>query len=130
MTGDREHYTRAPSCSKLLQSGAKAPDGGERAVHQEDDPEQSRLLRKCRGRPCSRALHPRDELPPPHSITSSARARSVGGGSPPSLFAVLKFIASSNVACSSTGRSAGFSPRNMRSTKVAARTMLPLRFTP
>src|SRR5215217_4985490 len=36
-----------------------------------------------------------DELAAPHSITSSARARSVGGTSRPSALAVLRLIASS-----------------------------------
>src|SRR5262249_8358851 len=48
------------------------------------------LLRPRRERPCDRrAAEQRDELAPPHSITSSARARSVGGSSMPSAFAVV-----------------------------------------
>ena len=39
----------------------------------------------------------RDELAPFHSITSSARERSVGGTSRPSAFAVLRLITSSNL---------------------------------
>ena len=45
-----------------------------------------------------------------HSITSSARASSVGGTSRPSAFAVLRLIASSYLVGACTGRSAGFSP--------------------
>src|SRR5829696_8357207 len=57
----------------------------------------------------------------PHSITSSARARRVGGIVRPSAFAVLRLIVSSyRVACS-TGRSEGLKPLRIRSTKVAAR---------
>ena len=40
---------------------------------------------------------PRDKLPPPHSITSSARARSVGGIARPASLAVLRLIARSNL---------------------------------
>src|SRR5215208_8125078 len=45
-----------------------------------------------------------------HSITSSARARSVGGIVMPRAVAVLKLMISSNFVGCSTGKSAGFSP--------------------
>src|SRR6516164_8962250 len=51
-----------------------------------------------------------------YSITSSARASSVGGTSRPSAFAVLRLITSSNLVDACTGRSAGFSPLRIRST--------------
>ena len=51
-----------------------------------------------------------------HSMTSAARASSVGGTSRPSALAVLRFTAISNFAGNCTGRSPGFSPRRMRST--------------
>jgi hypothetical protein len=51
-----------------------------------------------------------------HSITSSARASSVGGTSRPSARAVLRLITSSYLVGACTGRSAGFSPLRMRST--------------
>jgi hypothetical protein len=51
-----------------------------------------------------------------YSITSSARASSVGGTSMPSAFAVFKLMASSYLVGACTGRSAGFSPLRMRST--------------
>ena len=47
------------------------------------------------------------ELAPLHSITSSARASSVGAISKPNAFAVLRLMISSNLAGCSTGRSAG-----------------------
>jgi hypothetical protein len=62
----------------------------------------------------------RDELAAPHSITSSARARSVGGMSRPSAFAVLRLITSSKTAEACTGKSAGLAPLRIRSTYVAA----------
>jgi hypothetical protein len=55
------------------------------------------LLRPCRQRPCQRAPEPRNELPPSHSITSSARASSVGGTSMPGALAVLVFKAITNL---------------------------------
>src|SRR5262245_14553281 len=74
------------------------------------------LLRPCRQRPSRRrAAEKADELASPdHSITSSARASSVGGTSIPSTLAVfMLMIRSIRVACC-TGRSAGFSPLRMR----------------
>src|SRR5262249_17830189 len=48
------------------------------------------MLRARRKRPCGcRAAEQRDELAPLHSITSSARASSIGGASRPSAFAAL-----------------------------------------
>ena len=56
------------------------------------------LLRARVERPyCRRAAEQRDKLAPPHSITSSARASSVGGTSRPSAFAVLRLMTSSNL---------------------------------
>ena len=45
-----------------------------------------------------------------YSITSSARASSSGGTSSPSVLAVLRLTASSNLTGCSTGRSAGLAP--------------------
>src|SRR6516225_7310912 len=52
-------------------------------------------------------------LQPPHSITSSARASSVGGTESPSFFAVLRLTTSSYLVGACTGRSAGLSPLRM-----------------
>src|SRR5262249_7880229 len=73
------------------------------------------LLRARRERPrCCRAAEQRDELPPPHSITSSARASSLSGIWRPSAFAVLRLMTNSNLVGCMTGRSAGFSPLRIR----------------
>src|SRR5258707_1436706 len=74
------------------------------------------LLRACTERPRGCAAEQRNELAPVHSITSSARASSVGGTSRPSALAVLRLITSSYLVGACTGRSAGFSPLRMRST--------------
>src|SRR5262249_18759731 len=83
---------------------------------------RDRLLRARRERPrrCY-AAEQRDELASPHSITSSARASSVGGTSIPSVFAVLRLITSSNLVGCSTGRSAGLAPFRILSTYAALR---------
>src|SRR5262244_2474069 len=54
-----------------------------------------------------------------HSITSSARASSVGGIWMPSALAVLRLKTISNLVGCSTGRSAGFMPRRILSTNPA-----------
>src|SRR6516225_6465592 len=51
-----------------------------------DPPHLVALLRSCRERPCCRAAEQRDERAAIHSITSSARASSVGGTSRASAF--------------------------------------------
>jgi hypothetical protein len=51
-----------------------------------------------------------------YSITSSARASSIGGISRPSPFAVATFMISSNFVGSSTGKSPGFVPLIIRPT--------------
>jgi hypothetical protein len=51
-----------------------------------------------------------------YSITSSARASSVGGTSRPSAFAVVRLITKSNFVGCSTGMSLGFAPRRILST--------------
>src|SRR5262249_43556379 len=81
------------------------------------DHRHCRLLPSRRERPRSRrTAEQRDELAFFHSITSSARASKVGGTSRPSDFAVLRLMTSSYLVGACTGRSAGFSPRRMRST--------------
>src|SRR5262249_49325156 len=59
---------------------------------------------------------PGSRFPQTHSITSSARPRSIGGTSRPSAFAVLRLITSSYLVGCCTDKSAGFAPRRMRST--------------
>ena len=74
-------------------------------------------LRPCRERPRrGRAAQQGDELASPHSITSSARASSIGGTSRPSALAVFKLITNSNFVGCCTGRSAGLAPLRILST--------------
>jgi len=72
------------------------------------------LLRPRRERPRRRAAEKRDELAAfhrcSHSITSSARANSMGGTVRPSALAVLRLMISSYLVGCSTRRSAGFVP--------------------
>jgi hypothetical protein len=69
------------------------------------DHRHRRTLRARSQRPRDRRpTEQADELPPPHSITSSARASRVAGISRPSVLAVSALITSSNlVACKSAG---------------------------
>ena len=82
-------------------------------------------MRRIRSGCCARAASGHAAAAPPssvmnsrrsHSITSSARASSVGGTSRPSALAVLRLMTSSYLVGACTGRSAGFSPLRMRST--------------
>ena len=84
---------------------------------EESDCRHRRLLRQHSERPVrSHPAEKRDELAPPHSITSSAVASSDGGTVRPSPLAVLRLMTRSYLVGACTGRSAGFSPLRMRST--------------
>src|SRR6516164_9524801 len=114
--------------SERLKSLPKRSDAGlllgimlGKCVQKHDPPHSLRLLRVRRERPRSRAAEQRDERAALHSITSSARASSVGGISRPRAFAVVMFMMRSNLVGCSTGMSAGFAPRRILSTKSAAR---------
>src|SRR5580693_9397099 len=74
-----------------------------------------RLLRPRRERPRDgTAAETRDDLAPPHSITSSARPSSESGTGRPSALAVFRLMYSSTLVDCWTGRSAGFSPLRTR----------------
>src|SRR5262249_15613103 len=77
--------------------------------------DEIRLLRARRERPRGcRAADERDELTTLHSMTSSARERSVGGTVRPSIRAVSALMINSNLLACTTGRSAGLVPLRMR----------------
>src|ERR1043166_2677841 len=52
----------------------------------------------------------RDEIPPPHSITSSARPSIIGATVMPSALAVLRLITNSNFVGKAIGNSPGLLP--------------------
>src|SRR5262249_39914252 len=87
-----------------------------RARAHETDDRDRRLLRLCRKRPRRRPAESQDELPPPHSITSSAVASIVWGKFSPSALAVLRLMTNSNLSTFSTGKSAGAAPLSTRPT--------------
>src|SRR5262245_2331347 len=103
----------------LIEGAAKRGRGtchaiGRAAVDKGDDWHR-RLLRARRQRQRGRrAAEQRNELAPPHSITSSAMARSDGGTARPSIRAVSALMTSSNLVACTTGKAAGFSPLRMR----------------
>src|SRR5215831_12249668 len=78
----------------------------------------SGFLRARRERPRDRrAAERRDEVATSHhSITSSARASSVGEMSMPRALAVVRLMTKSNLVGCSTGSSPGFAPRKILST--------------
>ena len=65
-----------------------------------------------------------------YSITSSARASSVGGIVNPSALAVLRLMTNSNLVGCWTGRSAGFTPFKILSTNEAAPMKTSVSFGP
>src|SRR5262245_11458525 len=115
---DVADFTKAlPECGQKACTIGRRPRTAEESYHR-----HRRLLRACRKRPRRRAGEQHDELAASlHSITSSARASTVGGISMPSALAVLRLTTSSYLVGACTGRSAGFSPLRMRSTYPAAR---------
>src|SRR5215510_343221 len=67
-------FTKAlPECGQIACTIRK------RRAAEESDRRHRRLLRARRERPRGRAADQRDELAPPHSITSSARASTLAG---------------------------------------------------
>src|SRR5262249_19119579 len=72
----------------------------------------------------------RDAWPIRHSITRSALSSTECGMARPRALAVRRLITSSNFVGCSTGRSPGFAPFRILSTKVAARRKLPKTSTP
>src|SRR5262249_49086074 len=87
-----------------------------RSTAEKPDDRHRRLLRVRRERPHRHAAEQCDELAAFHSITSSARASSIGDTSRPIILAVLRLSTVSYLVGVCTGRSAGFSPLRMRST--------------
>src|SRR5262245_4886452 len=76
-----------------------------------------RHAKRCGLRPCRCcAAQQRDEIAPPHSITSSASCCSWTGTSRPSALAVLRLMTNSYFVGNWIGSSAGVAPLRMRST--------------
>src|SRR5713226_1958873 len=65
-----------------------------------------------------------------YSITLSASASSLSGIVRPSVLAVVRLMVRSNLVGCSTGRSPGFAPRRILSTKSAARRYRSRKFGP
>src|SRR5262249_42505177 len=108
---------KASFVQSLANDGDRMRIGSGRTAAEESNHRQPTLLRTGAERPrCRGADEQRDELAALHSITSSARASSVGGTSRPSAFAALRLIANSNLVGCTTGRSAGRAPFSTRPT--------------
>src|SRR5262249_39286947 len=107
---DKAHAAKALAKRSLHLRGGRT-----RAAAQIPDHRHWLPLRARRERPGrSRAAEQRDERAARHSITSSARASSVGGTSKRSALAVLRLITNSNLVGWLTGRSAGLAPLRTR----------------
>src|SRR5262249_7428957 len=117
---DRDSTTLDPAefAQPLHEGGDPLALGCRRGRAQETDGRQHRRLLRTRSErpPGRRAANERNECAAGHSITSSARARSVGGTVRPSAFAVLRLSTKSYLIGACTGRAVGLSPLRMRST--------------
>src|SRR5262245_53810456 len=108
---------KASFVQSLANDGDRMRIGSGRTAAEESNHRQPTLLRPRSDRPCRQAAEQRDELAPNHhSITSSARASSVGGTSRPSALAVLRLMISSTLVTCWTGKSTDFSPLRIRPT--------------
>src|SRR4029077_4452420 len=83
---------------------------------EEPDHRQGGLLRACAEWPCDGCPTEKYELPPPHSITLSARTRNDSAIVSPSALAAFKLITSANLLGCWTGRSEGLTPFKILST--------------
>src|SRR3974390_1753427 len=100
----------------LEERGKRIGDLIRRASVQIADHRHHGLLRVRGERPRGcRTKEKRDELAPPHSITSSAVTSSDGGIVSPSALAVLRLIMSSYLVGCWTGNSVGLVPLRIRS---------------
>jgi len=90
--GDAERFGRLQiEVARLVQSFQASPPRGNRCVP------PARLVRRTGDRPHETSAEKWKGIPPPHSITSSARDSSPGDRWSPSAFAVLRLISSSNL---------------------------------
>src|SRR5262249_7373685 len=106
--GEATFLQAAPECFEPVHGILR------RARAHKPDHRHRRRLRARRERPCSRAAEQPDELPAPHSITSSRVASSLSGTVSPSILAVEALMTSSNLLDCTTGKSAGFAPLRIR----------------
>ena len=108
-------FDKALAFQTLAKCAHTLPARVGRRGHEKADRRHRRLLSASRSRPRRHsATEKRDELPPPHSITSSARASNAAGIWMPSVLAVCRLMTNSNFVGSWTGISAGFSPLRIR----------------
>src|SRR5262249_22233205 len=94
----------------FAERGHKTRRGIGRAASDESDHRYRLLPVPCERPRGRRGGDERYEPATIHSITSSARASSIGGISRPIAFAVARLITSSKRVGCATGRSAGFAP--------------------
>src|SRR5262245_55820096 len=122
-------FDKAPVFQTLTERSQELRVVAGRPGAEEPDHWHRWLLRARRQRPCRRAAEQRDEPAPVHSITSSARSRKDSVIVRPSALAVVRLMTRSNLVGCSTGKSAGFAPRKILSTKSAVRLNMSGQFT-
>src|SRR4051794_21759682 len=92
-----------------------------RSAAHEPDHRYRLLLRPRPERPSGCGSKPKDDFPAPHSITSSARARRVGGIERLRALAVRRLMINSSFVGCSNGKSPGLAPAAIRWTYEARR---------
>src|SRR4029077_1066324 len=115
-----------------LSNGFKELRSLGRADSDPPDPRHPCRLLRARGKRIyrSRTAKKREEISAFHSITSSARASSVGGTVRPSVFAVFRLRTNSIFTACSTGRSAGLTPRRILPVEMPTRWYASARLLP
>src|SRR5262249_22204321 len=108
-------FGKADLFQALAECAETARHGIRRSAIEEPDHRHRWLLRARRDRPRGRrATDERDELAPPHSITSSASKSRLSEILMPSALAVFRLMTNSNLVGRTTGKSAGLVPLRMR----------------
>ena len=108
---DEDADVRQP---RRFQRFPQSGDAGQVSAALKDDADSLRRLRSS-AEPAGRcASHCREDGPPPHSMTSSARARSDGGSVQPERLRGLQVDRPVRPCGCWTGRSDGFSPLRIR----------------
>src|SRR3954452_24793078 len=109
-------YVPSLSHSFEKRSLIRQGDIGNSAEQNTDAGGRTRALCMRRNRQSHSTAEEPNKIAPPHSITSSARARSVGGIVRPRDLAVPRLITNSNMVGCSTGRVLGCAPFRILST--------------
>src|SRR6516225_3240347 len=127
--GEPDILSLAPA--ELAQALSEAVEWLERSRGENADlPHLIALLRACREWPLGHGAEKRNEIPPPHSMTSSARPDNVSGTVSRSVSALLRLMTSPTFTTCWTGKSAGLAPLRILPAKTPAWRIVSARSVP